>query len=120
MTSPLASPAFFNPQNKPIIDHRTYSIKPRMMPKFLEIFDRLGMPVLINTLGRPLGVYTTFAGQLNQVVHFWGYDDLADYEKRGKARDSHPDFPAYLAATVDIVIAQQNQLIRTTNLQSMK
>jgi hypothetical protein len=30
-------------------------------------------------------------------VHLWGYDSLADYEQRCQARDSHPDFPAYLA-----------------------
>jgi NIPSNAP len=112
----LPTPITFN---KPIVDHRIYTIKPRLMPKFLEIFDRLGMPVLIETLGRPLGVYTCIVGPLNQMVHFWGYDDLADYERRGKARDAHPDFAAYLTATIDIVIAQESRLIRTVPLKSM-
>jgi NIPSNAP len=116
-SSPLIIPA---PFNKPLVDHRVYTIKPRLMPKFLEILDRLGMPVLIATLGRPIGIYTSYVGELNQLVHFWGYDDMADYERRGKARDTHPDFPAYLAATVDIVIAQENRLIRTANLPSLK
>jgi hypothetical protein len=116
-TSPLVIPA---PFNKPLVDHRVYTIKPRLMPKFLEILDRLGMPVLIATLGRPIGIYTSYVGELNQLVHFWGYDDMADYERRGKARDTHPDFPAYLAATVDIVIAQENRLIRSANLSSLK
>jgi NIPSNAP len=105
--------------NKPLVDLRVYTIKPRLMPKFLDILDRLGMPVLIETLGPPLGFYTSAVGQLNQVVHLWGYDDMADYERRGKARDAHPGFPAYLTATIDIVIAQENRLIRAANLPSM-
>jgi hypothetical protein len=103
---------------KPLVDHRIYTIKLRKMGEFLDVFDRLALPVLMETLGTPLGFWTSFVGPLNQFVHLWSYDDLADYERRGKARDAHPDFPAYLAASGPLIEAQENRLIRAANLAS--
>lgn len=52
-------------------------------------------------------------------VHpLWGYDDLADYERRCLARDTHPDFPAYLNAPGHLITAQETQLIRAAMLAS--
>ena len=105
---------------KPLVDHRIYAIKPRRMAEFLEVFDRLAMPVLLKTLGTPLGFYTSLVGPLNQVVHLWGYDDLADYERRCHARDTHPDFPAYLSASEHLVVSQETRLIRWADLPSLR
>jgi hypothetical protein len=97
----------------PWVDHRTYTIRPRGMEEFLDVFDRLAMPVLRSTLGRPLGFYTCVVGPLNQFVHLWGYEDLGDYERRCAARDAHPDFPAYLKASAHLVVQQENRLLRS-------
>lgn len=94
------------------IDHRIYTIRLRKMGEFQEVFNRLAMPVLMETLGHPLGFYVTQIGPLNQFVHLWAYDDLADYERRGRARDSHPNFPAYLAASEHLIVAQENRMVR--------
>ena len=32
---------------RPLIDHRIYTIALRKMPEFLEVFNRLAMPVLL-------------------------------------------------------------------------
>lgn len=104
---------------KPLVDHRIYTIALRKMPEFLEVFDRLAMPVLLQTLGHPLGFWVSQVGPLNQFVHLWGYDSLADYETRCQARDTHPEFPAYLAASGHLITAQETRLIRRVALPSM-
>jgi hypothetical protein len=104
---------------KTLVDLRTYTIAVRKMPEFLEVFDRLGMPVLTRHLGRPIGFYTAAVGHLNQVVHLWEYEDMADMERRQAARDKDPDWPAYLQATVHLVTAQENRLIRRVALPSL-
>ena len=101
---------------RPLIDHRTYNIVLRKMPEFLEVFNRLAMPVLMETLGHPVGFWTTVVGQQNQFVHLWAYEDLADYERRCHARDTHPDFPAYLAASAHLISTQETRLIRAVNM----
>jgi hypothetical protein len=105
---------------RPLVDHRIYTIRPRKMNEFIELFDRLAMPILLRTLGHPIGFFTSHVGPLNQFVHLWGYDDLADYERRCQARDSHPEFPAYLAASEHLIVAQETRLVRAIDLQSLK
>lgn len=101
---------------KPIVDHRIYTIRLRKMGEFLEVFDRLAMPILMRTLGHPLGFWTCWVGPQNQFVHLWGYDSLADYEQRCRARDTDPDFAAYLSASEHLIVAQETRLLRATEL----
>ena len=105
---------------RPLVDHRVYTIALRKMPEFLEVFDRLAMPILLETLGHPLGFYTSLVGPQNQFVHLWAYESLADYEARSRARDTHPDFPAYLQASAHLITAQETRLIRAADLQSVR
>ena len=50
--------------------------------------------------------------------HFLGWlraarpDLVADYERRCRARDSHPGFAEYLAASEHLIVAQETRLIR--------
>jgi hypothetical protein len=106
-------------RGKPLVDHRVYTIRLRRMGEFIEVFDRLAMPVLLRTLGHPLGFWTSLVGPQNQFVHLWGYDSLADYERRSLARDTDADFPAYLAASEHLIVAQETRLVRTATLASL-
>ncbi|WP_271408342.1 NIPSNAP family protein [Pseudomonas sp. Q1-7] len=106
--------------HKPVVDHRIYTIRPRAMGEFLELFDRLAMPVLLRHLGPPLAFYTSSIGPLNQVVHLWGYDSLADFEKRSLARDRDPAFAPYLTATTGLVLAQETRIIRPVHFNALE
>ncbi|WP_342131753.1 NIPSNAP family protein [Hydrogenophaga sp. OTU3427] len=108
-----------NATDLPLIDHRCYTIALRKMPEFIEVFNRLAMPVLMQTLGHPLGFYTSLVGPQNQFVHLWAYESLADYERRCHARDTHPDFPAYLAASSHLITAQETRLIRALGPEAL-
>ena len=105
---------------RPLVDHRIYTSRPRKMGEFLEVFNRLAMPVLLRTLEHPLGFYTSLVGPQNQFVHLWAYESLADYERRSLARDTDPDFPAYLSASEHLVVAQETRLIRITAMPAWR
>ena len=105
---------------RPLVDHRIYTIRLRKMTEVLEVFDRLAMPILLETLGNPVGFYVSQVGPLNQFVHLWAYEDLADYERRCRARDTHPAFPAYLSASEHLIVAQETRLIRAVELASTR
>jgi hypothetical protein len=78
--------------DKPVIDLRIYTIRPRGMPQYLKLFEELALPLALKYLGEPLGYYVTQIGPLNQVVHLWAFENLADMEQRhaALAGDSHP------------------------------
>jgi hypothetical protein len=86
------------------------------MPEFLDVFDRLALPILLETLGNPVGFYISQVGPLNQFLHLWAYRDMSDYERRCNARDAHPEFPAYLSASAHLIQAQETRLIRQVRL----
>ena len=47
---------------KPVVDLRTYTIKPRGMAEFLDLFDRLAVPIQLKHLGPPLGFFVSDIG----------------------------------------------------------
>ncbi|MFG1279803.1 NIPSNAP family protein [Xanthobacter autotrophicus] len=102
-----------------IADLRIYTIKPRGLGEFIEIFDTLAMPVQLRHLGPPIAFFASDIGPQNQVVHLWGYDSLADYDRRRIARDADPDWPAYLSASGHLLVAQENRFIKKIDLASV-
>jgi hypothetical protein len=105
---------------KALVDLRIYTIRPRAMAEFTRVWDQLAMPVQLRTLGSPLGFYKSSIGPLNQFVHLWGYDSLADYETRIRERDQDPQWPAYLAASAQLITAQENRLLNRIGFESLQ
>ena len=103
---------------KAVIDLRIYTIRPRGMPEYLKLFEELALPVALRHLGEPLGYYVTQIGPLNQVVHLWAFDNLADLEQRHAGLAGDPDFAKYLAATEGLVVAQEGRIMRPVDFKS--
>jgi hypothetical protein len=89
------------------------------MPEYLKLFEELALPIQLRHIGAPVGYYTAEIGALNQVVHLWGFDSLADMEARRTARNADPGWPAYLAASAHLVLAQENRIIRRVDFKSL-
>ena len=102
-----------------IVDLRTYTIALRKMAEFIDVFDRVAMPVQLRYLGRPLGMFMSAVGPLNQIVHLWGFPEMGESERRHAARDKDPDWSAYLRASEHFIVAQENRLIRRIELPSL-
>ena len=95
-------------------DVRTYNIAPRKMASYLELFEQYALPVQRKYIGEPLGYFVTVSGTLNQVIHMWGFESLADLEVRRAKRDADPAWADYLVRTEGLVVSQQTNLTRPT------
>ena len=71
-----------------IVDVRTYTLIPRKLPKYVEIFEKQALPVMKRHGLELMGYYVSYIGPLNQVVHLWRYDNLADMERKRPTRDN--------------------------------
>lgn len=95
-----------------IVDHRTYTLYPGKMGAFLEVYETQGYPLQQRFLGRCLGWYVSMdIGQLNQVVHLWGYDSLADRAQRRDNMNADPGWQAYLAAATPYIQHMENKIL---------
>jgi hypothetical protein len=102
-----------------IVDMRIYTIRPQGMPAFLKIFEEHGLPLQLKYLGPPVGYYTTEIGPLNQVVHMWGYESLADMEARRAARNADPAWQAYARMTEGFITAQETRIVKRVAFKAL-
>ena len=98
-----------------IVDVRTYTLIPRKTPHYLEKFEKLALPVVKRHGLELMGFYTSQIGALNQVVHLWRYESLADLETKRNARDADPAWAEFLASTEGMVLVQEDKIMKPTS-----
>jgi hypothetical protein len=104
-----------------IVDLRTYTMVPGKLKAFLTLYEAEGLPVQKRYLPRLIGYFVTETGTLNQVVHLWGYDSLADREQRRAAMEADPDWIAYRqkSAAAGNVQHQENKILRSVSFSPL-
>jgi hypothetical protein len=95
-----------------IVDIRTYTLVPRKTARYLDLFESQALPVMKRHGLDLMGYYVSYIGPLNQVVHLWRYDSLADMERKRAARDADPAWSEFLALTEGMISAQDNKIMR--------
>lgn len=95
-----------------IVDHRVYTLKPGQVAPFLELFEREALPLYQRYCGRLIGYYVAESGTLNQVVHLWAYESVADRESRRGDLYADPAWAAFLAQALPLMMAQESRLLR--------
>ena len=98
-----------------IVELRTYTIKPLRTQDFLQLYERAALPLQKKYLGHLIGFYVSEIGPLNEVVHLWGYDSLAERERRRHAMEQDPGWPLYRTALreLDVIERQETKILKT-------
>jgi hypothetical protein len=94
-----------------IVEERTYTLKPGTVHVYYEDYNPRGLAIQTRILGNLIGYFHTEIGELNRVVHLWGYDSLAEREKRRKALFEDKDWLEYLTQSPDIVVAMESRIL---------
>ena len=95
-----------------IYDHRTYTVHHGRMADYLDRYERLALPVQLRHLGQLVGFYVSDIGPLNQVVHIWAYDSIADREERRARMALDPDWQAFMKGNEGTFAAQENKILK--------
>ena len=98
-----------------IVDHRIYTTHPGRLPAFLQEFESKGLPLYQRYCGTLIGYFTSEGGTLNQVVHLWGYADAQDRDLRRAALARDPEWQAFLAIALPLLVSQESRLLRPTD-----
>ena len=94
-----------------IADVRTYTLVPRKLNSYLKLVEQYAIPIM-RSHGMVLDRYfISKIGPLNQVVHIWNYESLAEFERIRNARDADPKWTEYLAKTEGFVLSQENKIM---------
>jgi len=64
-----------------IYEMRTYTTRAGAVPEILKANEEIGRPVRGDDYGVLIGYWYTDIGPLNQVVHLWRYEDMAERDR---------------------------------------
>ena len=99
-----------------IVDHRTYNVHPGKLPEYLEMYKAEGLPLQKKYLGTCVGWYVSMdIGALNQVVHLWAYDSLADRAERRAAWMQDQAWLAFLKKAMPFLQSMENKILNPTD-----
>jgi hypothetical protein len=97
-----------------IVDERTYTLVPGSIPRYFEIYEREAMKVQSQILGNMIGYFRTEVGDVNQIVHLWGYPSFEERERRRTELRAHPAWQKFGAEAFSLVTRQKNRLLVPT------
>jgi len=103
-----------------IVEHRTYTVAQGRMEEYLELYERVALPLQLKYLGHLIGFFVSEIGTLNQVVHLWGYDSLADREARRARMDADPEWRAYRKSIAGMFVNQESRILKPARFSPLK
>ena len=103
-----------------IVEMRTYVIKPMMLKKFIAIYNNDIRETHVNILGNQIGFFYTEFGNVNEVVHLYGYNSFEERQSRREILNKRPEFHAYISKVKDIIVDMKNQIMLPTSFSKIK
>jgi hypothetical protein len=94
-----------------IVEERIYTAIPGKAQEYVRMYQEEGLAIQRPILGNLLGYFTSEIGTLNQIVHLWAYQDLADRAARRTKLLSDPRWKAYSAKVVPLLLSQENKIL---------
>ena len=99
-----------------ILEERIYTLAPGRARDYIAAVETLGLPVMRRVHGGLVGYFVPESGCLNQVVHLWAYEDLADRAARRARLDGDPQWQAFLATVLPMLERMENRFLKATSV----
>jgi NIPSNAP len=94
-----------------IVEERCYTLKPGTVQLYYQDYSAKGLKIQQPILGNLIGYFHTEIGELNQIVHMWGYDSLAERERRRALLAANTDWQGYLKQSPDIILKMETRIL---------
>lgn len=94
-----------------IVEERIYTLHPGQAPEYLRLYAAEGLEIQRRILGRMVGYFFTEVGPLNQIVHLWAYEDLAERTERRRRLVADEGWQAYAKKIRALIVTQENKIL---------
>jgi hypothetical protein len=111
---PVAAPS----GGKHVYELRTYRAAYQRLPEWVKLFREI-QPVR-QEYSKPVGVWTTDIGTLNQVVHLWAYDDLNHRAEVRNAVIRDPRWQEFLEKAGPLLVEMQSVVLIPTEVSPLQ
>ena len=97
-----------------IVEERDYCLHPGKLKTYLDLYAAEGMAVQKQILGNMLGYFFTDIGELQHVVHLWGYENYAERERRRAELGRNPVWLAYTEKMLPLLHTMTSRILIPT------
>lgn len=98
------------PDTMPFIEHRTYTLKPSTLQRYIDTLGPDGLAVLDEHLSC-VGFYRTEAGALYQLISMWQFDSFADRAAKRAALSKRPEWQKKVAILGDFIERAESKFL---------
>ncbi len=105
-----------------LVDVRTYRIKPGMTAAQLEVYEKHGFPTQRKYCGEPIAYLVAESGELNTLVHLWGFENAGDRAERRAAMSKEPEWKTYVQKNAEngYIVDQRTSLMVPASFAPLK
>ncbi len=102
---------------KHVYELRSYRLHPGKVPEWVGHF-KAGLPAR-EKYSKIVGLWTTEAGQLNQVVHLWAYGDLNQRAEVRAKTVQDPEWQAFLKKGASLLVHMESVVLIPTEVSPL-
>jgi hypothetical protein len=103
-----------------IVEERDYRLHPGKLGTYLKLYEEEGMAVQKRILGNMIGYFSTDIGELQHVVHLWGYENYAEREQRRAELGRNPDWLRYTEKMLPLMQKMTSRILIPTGFSPIK
>ena len=94
-----------------IVEERIYTLEVGKAPEFLRLYEQEGLAIQTPILGNLIGYFSSEIGELNLIVHLWGYESFEERTRRRAELMADPGWQAFVAKVRPLVLRQENRIL---------
>jgi len=94
-----------------IVEERIYTLEVGKTAEYLRLYEQEGMPIQTRILGNMIGYFSSEIGELNLVVHMWGYESFEERTRRRAELMADAGWKDYVAKVRPFVLRQENRIL---------
>lgn len=103
-----------------IVEERTYHVHTGKLPEVVALYAEEGTAIQQRVLGNLIGAFTVDIGDLSSIVQLWGYESLAERERRRAQLQADPAWKELLTRLTPLIHTQRNRILIPTSFSPIQ
>lgn len=103
-----------------IYEMRTYQLKVGVVDRYVEQFERVGMPI-VSKYCKLIGYWIVESGHLNRVIHIWEFDSVEHRREARKAWWADKEWTeGYIPLALPLVESQKSIIMSAASFSPIR
>ena len=94
-----------------IVEERIYTLEVGKTAEYLRLYEQEGLAIQTRILGNMIGYFSSEIGDLNLIVHMWGYESFEERTRRRAQLMGDPGWQAYVPKVRSFILRQENRIL---------